>query len=101
MSTTDELLRSILQTYLTKSVTVPVTNPASLSNLGNIFVAEIVIVLAVTGTIQVNDTTFVATAGVPYTFKFVNLRNISVGGSAAGAIYYPAHNQFPELTPNK
>ncbi len=99
MSNTDELLRSILQTYLTKSVTLSISNTSPFS-AEPIFAAEIMVVLAVTGTIVVNGTVFVATAGVPYTFKFIDLRNISVTGSAAAVIYYPAHNQFPAVTPN-
>ena len=100
MSTTEELLNSILKQYLTKSVTLSISNTLPFA-AEPIFAAEIMVVLAVTGTIVINGTVFVATAGVPYTFKFIDLRNISVTGSAAAVIYYPAHNQFPEKSINR
>jgi len=100
MSTLEELANSILKSKPTKSVTLTISNTAAFSTEA-IFAAEIMVVLAVTGTIVINGTVFVATAGVPYTFKFIDLRTINVTGSAAAVIYYPAHNQFPEKTPNR
>ena len=100
MNTLEEIAQSILRSKPTKSVTLSITNPLPIAT-ESIFAAEIMIVLAVTGSITINTAVFIATAGVPYTFKFVDLRNITVQGSAAAAIYYPAFNQFPEKSINR
>lgn len=100
MSTLEEIANSILKSKPTKSVVLAISNTAPFATEAT-FAAEIMVVLAVTGTIVISGTVFVATAGIPYTFKFIDLRNINVTGSAAAVIYYPAHNQYPEVTPNR
>jgi len=99
-TTLESIADSILKTISTKSVTVAVSSGTITTD--HIAVREVMIVLAVTGTIVVNGVTFVATAGVPYTFKNIaDLSRVTIGGSAAAVIYYPAFNQFPEVSINK
>lgn len=98
-TTLESIADSILKQFTTKSVTVSVSSGTITTQ--HIAVAEVMIVLAVTGSITVNGTVFVATAGIPYTFKHIaDLSLVTIQGSAAAVIYYPAFTQFPNITPN-
>ncbi len=101
LTTLESIADSILKQFTTKSVVVSVA-PGTPITVEHIAAAEVTIVMDVIGSITVNGVVFPIAAGVPFTIKHIaDLSNVFIEGGVGSVIYYPAFNQFKEITPNR